>query len=145
MDNRVEFLEYLYQICEMGVTSTTSLLKKVESKENKITTLLEDELNEYKKLYKEVSDIFKSRGIKEPKAGILTNFGVEMSMNMEIMKDNSDTKLAEMLIQGYTMGNLELKKKYNKYKDIMTKEEKDIADRIKMIQDKNIKKLKKYL
>ena len=64
---------------------------------------------------------------------------------MEIMKDNSDTKLAEMLIQGYTMGNLELKKKYNKYKTIMTKEEKDIADRIKMIQDKNIKKLKKYL
>lgn len=145
MDNRVEFLEYLYQICEMGVTSTTSLLKKVESKENKITTLLEDELNEYKKLYKEVSDIFKSRGIKEPKAGVLTNIGVEMSMNMEIMKDNSDTKLAEMLIQGYTMGNLELKKKYNKYKTIMTKEEKDIADRIKMIQDKNIKKLKKYL
>lgn len=145
MDNRVEFLEYLYQICEMGVTSTTSLLKKIESKENKIITLLEDELNEYKKLYKEVSDIFKSRGIKEPKAGLLTNLGVEVSMNMEIMKDNSDTKLAEMLIQGYTMGNLELKKKYNKYKDIMTKEEKDIADRIKSIQDKNIKKLKKYL
>ena len=141
----MEFLEYLYQICEMGVTSTTSLLKKIESKENKIITLLEDELNEYKKLYKEVSDIFKSRGIKEPKAGLLTNLGVEVSMNMEIMKDNSDTKLAEMLIQGYTMGNLELKKKYNKYKDIMTKEEKDIADRIKSIQDKNIKKLKKYL
>lgn len=145
MDNRIEFLEYLYQICEMGVTSTTSLLKKIESKENKITTLLEDELNEYKKLFKEVSDIFKSRGIKEPKAGLLTNISVEMAMNMEIMKDNSDTKLAEMLIQGYTMGNLELKKKYNKYKDVMTKEEKDIADKIKTIQDKNIKKLKKYL
>lgn len=145
MDNRIEFLEYLYQICEMGVTSTTSLLKKIESKENKITTLLEDELNEYKKLFKEVSDIFKSRGIKEPKAGVLTNISVEMAMNMEIMKDNSDTKLAEMLIQGYTMGNLELKKKYNKYKDVMTKEEKDIADKIKTIQDKNIKKLKKYL
>lgn len=141
----MEFLEYLYQICEMGVTSTTSLLKKVEAKENKITTLLEDELNEYKMLYKEVKDLIKARGIKEPKAGILATLGIEMSTNMEVMKDNSDTKLAEMLIQGYTMGNLELKKKYNKYKDIMTKEEKDLAEKIKTIQDKNIKKLKKYL
>ena len=141
----MEFLEYLYQICEMGVTSTTSLLKKVEAKENKITTLLEDELNEYKMLYKEVKDLIKARGIKEPKAGILATLGIEMSTNMEVMKDNSDTKLAEMLIQGYTMGNLELKKKYNKYKDIMTKEEKNLAEKIKTIQDKNIKKLKKYL
>jgi hypothetical protein len=64
---------------------------------------------------------------------------------MELMADNSDVRIAEMLIQGYTMGNLELKKKYNKYKESITSEEEDIVDEIKKIQDKNIKKLKKYL
>ena len=145
MTERNEFITYLYEICDMGVRSTKTLVDIIKDKENKIINLLNDELDEYEVLLKRVKKLLKSQGIKEPNPGILQNIGINASMHMELMADNSDVRIAEMLIQGYTMGNLELKKKYNKYKESITSEEEDIVDEIKKIQDKNIKILKKYL
>lgn len=145
MNEQNEFLLYLYKITDMGCKSTKNLVGILENKENKIINLLNDELDEYEKAFKEVKALLKARGIKEPTSGILEDLAISASMHMEIATDNSDVKVAEMLIQGYTMGNLELTKKYNKYKKSITKEEQDIVDFIKSFQDKNIKKLKKYI
>lgn len=145
MNEQNKFLLYLYKITDMGCKSTKTLVGILENKENKIINLLNDELAEYEKAFKDVKALIKARGIKEPTPGILEDIGISASMHMEIMTDNSDVRVAEMLIQGYTMGNLELTKKYNKYKKSITREEQEIVDFIKSFQDKNIKKLKKYI
>ena len=36
---------------------------------------------------------------------------------MEFMKDNSDAKIADILIRGFTMGNIDIDKQIEKYKD----------------------------
>ena len=140
-----EFILYLYKITDMGVKSTKTLLDKLKNKENKILPILDDELDEYNKAFQEVKELMKKRGIEEPNFGLLQNLGVSASMHLELMQDNSDTRIANMLIQGYTMGNLELEKQYKKYKKELSEEENKIVDYIKEIQDENIKKLKTYL
>lgn len=140
-----EFILYLYKITDMGVKSTKNLLDILKNKENKILPILDDELDEYNKAYQEVKELMKKRGIEEPNFGLLQNLGVSASMHLELMQDNSDTRIANMLIQGYTMGNLELEKQYKKYKKELSEEENKIVDYIKEIQDENIKKLKTYL
>ena len=141
-----EFILYLYKITDMGVKSTKTLLDILKNKENKILPILDDELDEYNKAYQEVKELMKKRGIEEPNFGLLQNLGVSASMHLELMQDNSDTRIANMLIQGYTMGNLELEKQYKKYKKYKKYEEENkIVDYIKEIQDENIKKLKTYL
>lgn len=145
MNERNEYLIYLYHICEMGVSSTKSLLDLLKKTDNKITRIIEDELDEYNKVYKEVKELLASKGIKEPKSGLLAKSGIALSMHQELMKDNSDTHVADMLIQGYTMGNLELNKKYSKYKDSISKEEERITETIRKFQDRNINTLKSYL
>ena len=140
-----EFILYLYKITDMGVKSTKTLLDILKNKENKILPILDDELDEYNKAYQEVKELMKKRGIEEPNFGLLQNLGVSASMHLELMQDNSDTRTANMLIQGYTMGNLELEKQYKKYKKELSEEENKIVDYIKEIQDENIKKLKTYL
>lgn len=140
-----EFILYLYKITDMGVKSTKTLLDILKNKDNKILPILDDELDEYNKAYQEVKELMKKRGIEEPNFGILQNLGVSASMHLELMQDNSDTRIANMLIQGYTMGNLELEKQYKKYKKELSEEENKIVDYIKEIQDENIKKLKTYL
>ena len=140
-----EFILYLYKITDMGVKSTKTLLDILKNKENKILPILDDELDEYNKAYQEVKELMKKRGIEEPNFGLLQNLGVRASMHLELMQDNSDTRIANMLIQGYTMGNLELEKQYKKYKKELSEEENKIVDYIKEIQDENIKKLKTYL
>ena len=140
-----EFILYLYKITDMWVKSTKTLLDILKNKENKILPILDDELDEYNKAYQEVKELMKKRGIEEPNFGLLQNLGVSASMHLELMQDNSDTRIENMLIQGYTMGNLELEKQYKKYKKELSEEENKIVDYIKEIQDENIKKLKTYL
>ena len=145
MESNNEFLLYLYKITDMGYKSTKTLVDIIKDKENKIITLLYEELDEYETSLNKVKKLLEERKIKQPMNGILLDISTNAAMHMELMNDNSDVKIAEMLIQGYTMGNIELKKNCNKYKDTMTPEEAKLADEINKYQSKNIKKLKKHL
>ena len=66
-------------------------------------------------------------------------------MNMEFMKDNSDAKIADMLIRGFTMGNIEIDKKIDKYKNSADKSILKIAKDLKKFGELNIELLKEYL
>lgn len=145
MEENNEFLLYLYKITDMGITSMKTLVDIIKDKDNKIINLLYEELNEYKDSLEKVKAIMKTRGLKKPSDEILRDLGVSANMHMELMKDNSDARIAEMLINGYTMGIIELKKNIEKYESNITPEERKIAEEISKYQNKNLKKLKKYL
>ena len=68
-----------------------------------------------------------------------------IGMNMEFMKDNSDAKIADMLIRGFTMGNIEIDKKIDKFKDDADKEIIKLAKELKKFGEENIELLKPYL
>ena len=59
MTERNEFITYLYEICDMGVRSTKTLVDIIKDKENKIINLLNDELDEYEVLLKRVKKLLK--------------------------------------------------------------------------------------
>lgn len=40
-----------------------------------------------------------------------------MKLNFEVMKDNSDAKIADILTKGFTMGTIDMNKKIETYKD----------------------------
>ena len=64
---------------------------------------------------------------------------------MEIMKDNSDARIADMLIQGFTMGVLNVSKKIKNYEKYADKELTKLAIKFKEFQQKSIEILKEYL
>ena len=69
----------------------------------------------------------------------------KMGMSMEMMKDNSDARVADMLTKGFTMGNVDISKKIDRFKGDA---ENDIIDLAKELLDfgkKNIEFLKPYL
>lgn len=145
MNEREEYLLYLYQVCEMGVQSTGDLLKVLNKTENKINTLVMEEKREYEHYFQKVKERLEENDISPQSSGLIAKVSSSMGIHMELAKDNSDTKIADMLIQGYTMGVLEITKKLKKYDATITKEEKALGEAIKDFQNKNIKKLKKYL
>ena len=61
-----------------------------------------------------------------------------MSMKMEMMKDNSDSRVADMLTKGFTMGNVDISKKIDRF-------EGDCDADILELAKENIKLLKEYL
>ena len=64
---------------------------------------------------------------------------------MEFMKDNSDSKIADILIRGFTMGNIDIDKKIEKYKDDADKEILKMAKELKRFGEINIELLQPYL
>ena len=68
-----------------------------------------------------------------------------MGVKKEVKNDNSDSAIAEMLIQGVSLGSLDIEKKLKTYKDNCEQEELDMAKDFYRFQQEVIEELKKYL
>ena len=145
MKDRNELLEYIYQTAEMGKTSLNTLLKALEGKDNKIKTIVEKQKEEYEEFYKESEKLLKKNKIKPKSKGMMTEMMSTMGINMNVMKDNSDSKMAEMIMQGLTMGIVEMEKKIKDYENEVDKDIIKLAKKVLKFQEKSIEEIKEYL
>ncbi len=145
MNENSEMLLYIYKNADMGVKSTTKLLKLLNNSDNKIKPIVEEELKEYESFLKKTKTLLKKNKVEPKGTSLLLDLTSSITMNMEFMKDNSDAKIADMLIRGFTMGNIEIDKKIDKYKNAADKSILKIAKELKKFGETNIELLKPYL
>lgn len=145
MNENSEMLLYIYKNANMGVKSTTKLLKLLNNSDNKIKPIVEEELKEYESFLKKTKTLLKKNKVEPKGTSLLLDLTSSITMNMEFMKDNSDAKIADMLIRGFTMGNIEIDKKIDKYKNAADKSILKIAKELKKFGETNIELLKPYL
>lgn len=145
MNANNELLEHIYKDAIMGINSMTDLSNVIRNKDNKIKDDVENILKGYEKFVNLAEKEMKKIKMDIPSDSILANWGVKMNIKMEMMKDNSDSRVANMIIQGLNMGVISMTKKI---KDYEKKENKDIIKLAKTFlkyQNENIELLKKYL
>ena len=145
MDENKEFLTYLYQDTDMALSNLTLLINKINKKEKKIKKVVEEVIKGYEEELKKLKTYIKKNKIDVISKPLISKMGAYMGINMEIMKDNSDARIADMLIQGMTMGVLNVSKKLDNYKDYLDKDILSIGKDFKDFQQKSIEKLKVYL
>lgn len=145
MKEKNELLMHIYDVSYMGEYSTNKLLSTLKNKSNKIKSLLEDELKEYESYKKKSEKLLKKSKIEIPKTSILTKMSSNMGIMMETMKDNSDASIASMLVQGFTMGIVEMKTKINNYKEEVDKNTIKLAKSLLKFQQKEIENLKTFM
>lgn len=145
MNENLELLIHIYQTADMGVYATKNLLELLRKKDNKITHVLEEELKEYEK-YTQISETMLKKYDVDPKSsGIMAKMSSDIGMTIETMKDNSDPAIAAMLIEGLTMGTVEMNIKIDKYKRTNKKDILQIAHNLLEFQENEIEKLKTFL
>lgn len=145
MNENLELLMHVYQTSEMGVYTTTNLLGLLKNKDNKITHVLECELKEYERYMEESKNLLDKYDITPKDSGFMAKVSSDVGMAMETMKDNSDPAIASMLIEGFTMGIVEMNIKLNKYKKVCKKDILKIAENLKIFQENEVEKLKTFL
>ena len=116
MDETQELLTYLYQDADMALNSLTLLINKINKKDNKIKKVIEGLIKGYENYLVKVKDYMKQNNYDIQSKPLISKMGAYFGINMEVMKDNSDSRLADMLIQGLTMGVLNVTKKIYNYK-----------------------------
>lgn len=140
-----ELLNYLYENIDMGITALEALKKNLEGTDNKIKSNVLKSLEVYKDFFKRCNKMRKTYKVTPTKSGIIAKMMTEMGTNAEFKRDNSDSKIAETLIQGYNMGILNITKKMKAYKDDTSKEVMKLCKEYKEMMETGIKDIKGFL
>lgn len=145
MDVKNELILHIYNSCKMGLNALKDLSTELKDKENKLKREIEEELKEYEKYYKETSKILKKENIQTKGTNKVLKLMSKMEIKKIVMVDNSDSKIAQVLMQGLNMGIIDITSKIDTYKDIVDKKHINLAKEYLKFQQKSLEQLKEYL
>ena len=145
MNENNELLMHVYKTAEMGVYTTKTLLGYIKNKENKIKHVLESELKEYERFLMLSEKLLEKDNIEPKGNSLMSKMGSDMGIMMETIKDNSDPALASMIIEGMTMGVVEMENKVKRYKSTCEKKILNIAKDFLKFHENEIEKLKTFM
>lgn len=143
MKENINVLDELNKGACMGMDAIHFVLDKVEDKKFKKT--LQTQYNEYKDISCKINSIYEKYDKNdEPHetntmTKVMTWYGVEM----RTILDHSDSKIAELLLQGTNMGIIEGRRLLNN-KKVDNEVKKIMTDYVTM-QEKDVEDLKKFL
>ena len=138
-----DVLDELNKGCVMGMDAIRDILDKVEDK--KFKKVLEKEFDKYKDIHHRILKVYECYSIEEPTTtNVINKTMISMMTEMKLMKDNSNSKIAELLSQVTNMGIIEGKKLLNHKEKIDREVEKILKDFISM-QEESIEIYKEYL
>ena len=142
MLTETELLNYIYQATQMGQVGSQSVLPR--AKEENFRRALKQQLIEYETLYKTTGKMLRVRG-EEPKGlNPIAKTSSEFMAALKTMADPSTSNIAEMMIQGNTMG---MTKSIQHLHDYHGKDERvrDLANKLLQTEQANIEQMKSYL
>lgn len=142
MRDTVSMLNNVYQNSQMGVLAITELIPKTNDKNflNHLTT----QLKEYKNINTKAKQLLLERGAQEEELGALAQIGSTLSIHFQTLTDNSTGHMAEMMLQGSTMGIIEATKTMNQHPDA-DKAAVALADKLLRTEEANTAHLKSFL
>lgn len=142
MEENLNVLDELNKGATMGIDAIKFVLEKVEDDDFK--TKLEKQQKDYESISTRAEKIYAKYSTKEPHETnamnkVMTWYGI----NMKTMMDKSNSKIAELLLQGTNMGIIEGRKLLNN-KDMDEEIHKLLQDFVTM-QEAWVEELKRYL
>ena len=115
-----ELLERMYKNVKMGAESIITLMPKV--KDDALRTEMSKELSKLEGYSAEIGNMLQKEGIEPKEEGVVSRISSKMGINMNVMIDSSSSHIAEMMIEGYTMGITDMTK------DIRERENKKVSE-----------------
>ncbi len=142
--NEVSMLENLYKNTKMGSDSAIKIIEKAADGEFK--GAITDQLNGYEKFAERIKERLHEIGYKEKEEGIMAKMGVSIGMAMNTMMDSSDSHLAQMVVEGSTMGITDTLKILRDYENSNVSEcAIKIARDIVSFEEKNVEIMKGFI
>lgn len=142
MNGNVELLNYIYQNAEMGKNTISQLIGISQDQEYK--KLLQSQLEEYISIYGSADEKLKGLNKEAKNINSLSKASTYVMINLKTLANKSPSHISEMLIQGSTMGIIDLTKKLKEYADADL-EILSLADKLLKFEQDNVEECKKYL
>ena len=142
MNQSARLVKTMCETARMGAEAVGMLMNKADDEGIRNTMLKQKAM--YEQFDREGERILKSAGESIRRSGPLARAGTWMGIQMDTMLDNTPSHLADMLIQGSTMGVIEITRAKSENPDA-GKEAVGLADEYLKCENDNIESLKEYL
>lgn len=142
-NQNLNILDEVNKGATMGINAISYIFPKVQDSDFK--KVLNVEKNKYEKISERVNDLYTNYSQKDPHETttmekIMTWYGIQMNT----IKDNSTSKLSELLMQGTNMGIIEGRRLINHNSNV-GQDVKNILNDFVVMQEDSVETLKKYL
>lgn len=140
--NEVDLLSHVYQTAEMGRDGIFTVLKRTD--DPTLLKALNRQAGEYRDIQNTAERMLRARGIQPDGVGLMARVSSEMMGTMKVMVDHSPSKVAEMMIQGSTMG---VTKSLRTIRACRVKDGSvsDLANKLLRTEQANIEEMKGFL
>ncbi len=138
----INALDEIHKGAYMGMDALNFVLDKVEDK--KLSDVLKAEYEQYKEIARRVEEVYPKYNEGEPhKTSAMNKAMTWYGIEMKTLTDKSDSKIAELLLNGVNMGIIEGRKILNNKK--LDEEVNGIISEYVTMQEKSVEVLKQYL
>ena len=139
-----ELLDRMYKNVKMGSDSIVNLMPKV--KDENLRTEMTRELSRLEGFSSEISKMLRAEGKKPKEEGIVSKLSAKMRMNMNTMIESTSSHIAEMMMEGYTMGITDMTKDIRERENTKVSEASlRLAREIVKFEEDSFSKMKKFL
>lgn len=139
-----EFLQVVYKGVCMGTDAVNTILGKARDKA--FREELTAELDGYQDFANRARDQLTALSVVAKEVGTLAKLPSEISINMSTLVDDSTSKLAELMIDGNTMGVVQMKKELSRAEeDDISASAISLAEDVVAFQEQNIETMKTFL
>lgn len=142
MHAEMELLQYIYKTADMGCQGIDSVMGHVE--QAALQKELARQQKEYGKLRDEAEELISEKGEKASGVGPVAKTSADWMAASKLALNDSPSKIAEMTIQGTTMG---ITKTIKHLKDFQSggEEARGLGERLLEIQEANVDRMKAFL
>jgi len=143
MKENINALDELNKGTTMGMEAIEQIKDKIGS--DRFKKVIEKQYEDYKMINERIEELYNEyKNRKEPhEISAMTKMMTWYDLNVKMMMDDSDSKIAELLLKGTNMGIIEGKKIYNNKK--LDKKDVIIVDDYIVMQEKIVEDLKEFL
>lgn len=139
-----ELMQAVYKNAKMGSDAVTNVIEK--TKDAGLRRELTSQLESYYGFTVAAKNKLLEMNCEAKEPGMLSKIPADFSIKMSTMMDNSNSKIAELMIGGYNMGLLDLQKNLNQAKEEGAPEDViNIANGVMAFEQGSIEKMKQYL
>lgn len=144
MINDMTMLNFIRQNTQMGRQGIMDVLPKVENENSSFTGALNQQMREYESIYAEADKMLGELGGQRENISTMSKISSQMMTTMKTMTDSSVSHIADMMIQGSSMGVTKIIQHQKDY-DQSNPRISALADKLLRTEQKNIEELKKFL
>lgn len=142
MGAEISLLNEIRQSAEMGRDGINNLLKHCTNDE--LYIVLEKQMAEYQSIFHSADHMLRSAGRDPQPVSPIAKMSSHLTASFKAMADHTPSNIAEMMIQGSTMGVTKMTREIRDYSG-KDKKIQQLAEKLLKTEESNLEEMKKFL